>query len=129
MRATKNCSLAIFLTGLHLLFFERKKMHRLRLHSSLPVYKNSQDADAAKDVASHRLRLSVYENTLLVGSLAHLIAHGEPLYVAPPADTRNLSYEQLAEHAIQTGAMKDVLSARSVNGVPQRVPVSRLAPA
>lgn len=105
------------------------KMVDIPLESSLPQYGSTDDVD---DVRSHRMRLSKFEETEIIGSVAQLIANGESLYTKAPASASStngissLTYEELAQHQLDSGALKDIFVVRKVGDKTQRVCVTDL---
>ena len=102
------------------------KMTNIELESSLPQYRSAAEERKALDINSNRLRLSKFEEAEIVGTVAQLIANGEALYVKPPPGQQKLTYEELAQHQLDSGALKDVFVVRKIDGKTQTVCVADL---
>jgi hypothetical protein len=96
------------------------------LPTTLPRYTRAQDARAAADVATHRMRTTRYEETEVVALVAQQIARGEPLPggLVPAPDA---SYETLAAQLLQRGLLRDLELSRAVGVAKQCVSVAQLA--
>jgi hypothetical protein len=104
-------------------------MTDIELTSALPTYKTLDDERCASDIASNRLRLSIYEKTEIIKIVATLISRGEFQAISPPPGQHNLTYEELAEHALRSGALSDIFIARHLGlDKTQIVSVDKLAP-
>lgn len=100
--------------------------HLIRLKTSLPS-KMPEDAQPLADqLQTHRPRYSMYEYIDTLAATAQLLANGEPLYAKPPPGQHNLSYEQLAKHAIHTHALRDISCVRTIGTEKTTVPLHTL---